>query len=552
MKEIDFTLPRVCKFMDVCTLTAPGEEANWRKAMSHIFGRNKNCTRSIPDQVWICLCRKHYQRARYRNHIEYNKRLCNLVETQILRLEAWSNENRRSGHPENGIVVDWRIEVRKRERNRENESSKKRPREDDDNAEGNDGPEEDDMPVINVNTNTQPVPEWLRAKCRPGYTTHEVQQIVAQIGREMQGKNPRLTQVPDIEILPNITGENAKPQGKSKAKKATASHRRAQSLGTAMVGPSREGLAQPTTLPPDNQYTRGGDGRSLNKRARLGEGEDPYAGHGPGVAFPPRVTDYTVPNVRPLRDVNGQFRDERTSSSMPYNYGPQTGPLPAPRPSYSYDPPGRTFDDYHGRATHQRAFSDVGGFNWSAIYPESSAPTGYNGISNGPGGFTPYPAPATNSYNGPSYNGNRDYMARPGGAYPAAAAPGPSQNGFGNYYDSFAPRQPQQQPAAYGQQQQQPYYGGMPPSSAAKHMRHQSTPVGPPRPMHVMGSGADMFGGAGAGGYGQNAMYGGGQPSRQPYGDNNNAMPRFPHESESGPAPGDMAGEGYQAYSARR
>ena len=46
-----------CMHIDNCDTQAP-----YRKAISHIFGRNKLCTRSIPDFVWVHYCRKHYQR----------------------------------------------------------------------------------------------------------------------------------------------------------------------------------------------------------------------------------------------------------------------------------------------------------------------------------------------------------------------------------------------------------------------------------------------------------------------------------------------------------
>ena len=37
-----------------------------RKVVSHIFGRNKACTRKLPENLWILWCRKHYQRFKYR------------------------------------------------------------------------------------------------------------------------------------------------------------------------------------------------------------------------------------------------------------------------------------------------------------------------------------------------------------------------------------------------------------------------------------------------------------------------------------------------------
>lgn len=51
-----------CEFShDPCRLGSP-----MRKVISHIFGRNKSATAAIPDEMIPKICRKHYQRARYR------------------------------------------------------------------------------------------------------------------------------------------------------------------------------------------------------------------------------------------------------------------------------------------------------------------------------------------------------------------------------------------------------------------------------------------------------------------------------------------------------
>ncbi|GAB1315065.1 hypothetical protein MFIFM68171_05275 [Madurella fahalii] len=497
MREIDFMAPKVCKYMDRCTLTREGEEVNWRKAMSHLFGRNKNCTRSIPDNVWICLCRKHYQRARYRNNAEYNKRLCGLVECQILRLEAWSNENRRTGQTEDGIVVDWTLAVRKREQKRLDEkSSRKRPR-------GEDHDDDDeDLPILS--SNAVPVPQWLLELCRSGYTTYEVQQIVARIGQEMQGKNPRLTQVPDIEILPNITGENAKPKNKPKTKsRSAASHRRAQSLGNALHGQVREHFAldspnqgflglparrvsQPTTFyPRDDGYRRSEGGDRTVKRARFGGFGGAHTDRDIEPRFPPRTTDRTFPDVRPMHAM-ARNNDERAGpSTTSYDYSAPTGPLPIPRPSYNPEATRNSYDEYRARGPHQRAFSDAGSFPWSTMPFAPSASAGYAEQTNG---YAPYyPGANPGGYNtatAPPYNG-RDYR-HDSTAYHTTA--GSTQSNPSSYYP----------PQSYGSQSyyQQPTHGGPPPAGAAKHMRHQSTPVGPSRSMQMMGSGpgSDLFG----------------------------------------------------------
>jgi len=103
--------PVVCMYIPNCdTGSQP------RKAISHIFGRNKMCTRLIPQSVWVHYCRKHYQRSRYRNPKEYAKLQCDLVQQQIRRVHDWSLANMKNGAP--GIVQDWGLAVRKREQKR--------------------------------------------------------------------------------------------------------------------------------------------------------------------------------------------------------------------------------------------------------------------------------------------------------------------------------------------------------------------------------------------------------------------------------------------------
>ncbi|KAL2259496.1 hypothetical protein VTK26DRAFT_6806 [Humicola hyalothermophila] len=520
MSEVDISLPKACKYMDGCELSRqPG--TNWRKAMSHIFGRNKNCTRSIPENVWILMCRKHYQRARYRNNLEYNKRLCKLVETQILRVEAWSNENRRNGTPQNGIVQDWAVVPRRREQLRLDEAkSKKRSLSDED-----DDDNDDDAPMP---ANCAQVPRWLLDECRPGHSASEIQRIVARIGEELRRGN--LTQMPDIEILPNITGENAKPKGKTRAKArtpATTPHRRTQSMGNATQAPADPSLnsarrgSQPNASYFGSGYRRDEDGRPTSKRQRFDELDEEEEYDVAAARFPPRSMGRTIPDMRPLTSLppgGNRFHDER---AMPYDYtgGPGSGPLPAPR---SYYPEGARpigagagYDDYRARAPHQRAFSDASAANftgWNTTMPFAapSGSTGYDSVpTNGYGAAAPsYYPPA--GY--PSYNRSEYVPARPQDGYAPA-------NGY--YQQSY------HQHASY----YQPSAGGPPPPGAAKHMRHQSTPVRPAhQAMGLMGPppppAQDPF----AGGYGAGAAV------RQPY----NGLPAAP--TPAAPARDNMGG----------
>ncbi|TVY80648.1 hypothetical protein LSUE1_G003903 [Lachnellula suecica] len=194
-----------------------------RKAISHIFGRNKMCTRLVPAQVWVHYCRKHYQRSRYRNPKEYAKLQCDLVQKQIRRIHDWSLQNQRNNRP--GVVQDWGLAVRKREQKRIDElSGAKRKRSITQYDDSEDG---DNMPVP-----ATAVPRWLRELCGKGYDTHSILSIFNRLHTEIL--NDLMPQFPDIEILPNIAVEADEPQqpkGYVKRPGAGAGHRRSQSLG---------------------------------------------------------------------------------------------------------------------------------------------------------------------------------------------------------------------------------------------------------------------------------------------------------------------------------
>ena len=73
--------------------------------VSHIFGRNKACTRDLPNELWIFWCRKHYQRFKYRAEDAENWHILQLglVRTQLQTFEDW------------GQVRSWTIAIRKAE-----------------------------------------------------------------------------------------------------------------------------------------------------------------------------------------------------------------------------------------------------------------------------------------------------------------------------------------------------------------------------------------------------------------------------------------------------
>lgn len=87
-----------------------------RKAISHLFGRNKSCTLKIPKEVWVYYYRKHYQRIRYHNARTYPSNQMELVKVQIRRLQAWSESNKAKGS--GPYIKQWMLSLRMREQNR--------------------------------------------------------------------------------------------------------------------------------------------------------------------------------------------------------------------------------------------------------------------------------------------------------------------------------------------------------------------------------------------------------------------------------------------------
>ncbi|PVH85295.1 hypothetical protein DL98DRAFT_409665, partial [Cadophora sp. DSE1049] len=205
-----------------------------RKAISHIFGRNKMCTRLIPARVWVHYCRKHYQRSRYRNPKEYAKLQCDLVQTQIRRVHEWSLENSSRGLP--GVVQDWGLAVRKREQKRLDEmnGSKKRNIAAFENSDDEDGTD-----LNGRGSNILPataVPDWLLERCGKGYSTQEILQIFNQLHTQIL--DDTMPCFPDIEILPNIVVDSddpKSPKGYTKRTVVGGGHKRAQSLGIAAM-----------------------------------------------------------------------------------------------------------------------------------------------------------------------------------------------------------------------------------------------------------------------------------------------------------------------------
>ncbi|OAA33816.1 ORP1 like protein [Moelleriella libera RCEF 2490] len=193
----------VCMFVDDCDTGS-----QLRKAISHLFGRNKTCTLKIPKMVWVYYCRKHYQRVRYRNARTYPVTQMELVETQIERLKRWSDQNQARG--KGAYIKSWTLSLRKREEKR---------------LQGNKGTnEEEDDAAAYGNGH---IPAWIINELGEGFDTARMFAVAARLREEIE--NGTLAQVPEIEFLPDIVDDD----GEKDSVKPTRHRRQTASISVS-------------------------------------------------------------------------------------------------------------------------------------------------------------------------------------------------------------------------------------------------------------------------------------------------------------------------------
>lgn len=204
-----------CEFSDGPCVTG-GE--NLRKVISHIFGRNKNCTKLFPQHVWIHYCRKHYQRAKYRTRV-WPFTQCDLLMDSLDRMEAW------------GGVESFELVLRRRETRRTQTDNDKESNEQSLPPSGFPSPEvSSPSSVVSIsqtnsiqtqeggNTTSEnlskkapyippsPVPDWLREEVGPNKSFDDIRNIIMRLREYMAMVQAMKEKVmfPDIEILPRF------------------------------------------------------------------------------------------------------------------------------------------------------------------------------------------------------------------------------------------------------------------------------------------------------------------------------------------------------------
>jgi hypothetical protein len=363
-----------------------------RKAISHIFGRNKMCTRLIPSHVWVHYCRKHYQRSRYRNPKEYAKLQCDLVQQQIRRVHEWSVENAKNGKP--GVVQNWGLAIRKREKKRLDDlggTNRKRRADilnqiDDDEAENaNNLPGTPGSPIP-----ATAVPTWLLSLCGKGYTTQAILDIFNRLHTEIL--NDRMPCFPDIEILPNIaTEQDEAVPASSKRRGRTTPHRRSQSLGGAMKpgGDSYNRRLSESSAGGDEMPT---DPFHAQKRRRSDEQDTSEL-----ESFLPRAPRLELPiesgrriqhlvhrpvfgNITENQDAeDNDTRAQPDSYARPSTYISPFGPPDQQSNSRSMGAPQTHGLARHGSRLHGRSQSDVTAFSQGYAAPQPTTPSRYLG-----------------------------------------------------------------------------------------------------------------------------------------------------------------------------
>lgn len=236
-----------CMFVSPCTTGS-----SLRKAISHIFGRNKLCTKAIPNHIWVHYCRKHYQRSRYRNATDYALRQVDLVLLQVQKVQDWSDTNVRIGRRGDGVLKHWTLQARKREAKRlQDAGNRKRAYHDED--------DEDDSALSSGTA----IPDWLQDKLNQDYGTTRMLEIVEEVKEHMNAGD--ITQIPDIEILPEILTDGNESRTKTTVRRASNANGHRHTKSEIYRTPSMSAYNQRGSL-------------SLPDQKRFRSGASPYNG----------------------------------------------------------------------------------------------------------------------------------------------------------------------------------------------------------------------------------------------------------------------------------
>ncbi|RGP64074.1 hypothetical protein FLONG3_9696 [Fusarium longipes] len=310
-RKVDVNTPLeggdICMAVENCTTGSVP-----RKVISHLFGRNKVCTRRIPERVWVCMCRKHYQRIRYRTGADFSVTQIGMVYEQIVRMIFWSRGlESPSGTNQEGIAIrSWTFSIRRREVKRMADTNGR------------------DL-----------VPRWIMQSLGEGKTHDEILDIVERLHHEIQ--QGTLKDVPPVEFLPEVVDAftNApaqlQTQVSNRGEVSFASHpSRSLSTGEATESPSFVKESSPLEPVQEEVYM---SERSSEKSTSsptppaVYDGSRPVYQSQPHIDYvPSRRTSYAFGSRSPFTDSGPGPDTDRRSSLAHYD---SQNPIP---PSISY------------------------------------------------------------------------------------------------------------------------------------------------------------------------------------------------------------------------
>ncbi|KAF5018150.1 hypothetical protein F66182_9877 [Fusarium sp. NRRL 66182] len=311
-RKVDVNMPLeggdICMAVESCTTGSVP-----RKVISHLFGRNKVCTRRIPERVWVCMCRKHYQRIRYRTGADFSVTQIGMVYEQIVRMIFWSRglENPNKTNQERIAIRSWTFSIRRREAKR-----------------------------LTDTTSRDLVPRWIMQSLGEGKTHDEILDIVERLHQEIQQGS--LKDVPPVEFLPEVvdalaTASAQLPSHFSNQGDATFAHRPTPS------GHSGEAAESPISFVKDSSplepvQEEGSMSEHSSEHSSFSP-TPPAANIGPRLVHssqpydddaPNRTTNYTF-GINTPHSNSGMALDTDRRSSLAYN--DSQNPIP---PSMSY------------------------------------------------------------------------------------------------------------------------------------------------------------------------------------------------------------------------
>ncbi|KAK1760546.1 hypothetical protein QBC47DRAFT_8516 [Echria macrotheca] len=320
-----------CEYMVPCNL-----DTKLRKAISHLFGRNKLQTRSVPEVVWIYWCRKHYQRVKYRLGTRFAVKQMDLVKKTLWRIWLWSQLEQ--GGPDmvknnpSPRVLSWKLITRKREKEKQN-TNKRKADSMEEGAEDENPSREDD----NANHDpTSAVTGWLLEKCDQTYSTVQMLEILRRVELELQDETR--SKMPEIEILPNFpdgTGGRPVSKPKSQRRKSSAAQLSIAQLSAGQLNAGQLNAAQLNVAQPGTVQLNGGHQRAQSMgfpyatTARYAATND-QGGHVRRTSHP---ANSFVPSVSPPPAF---AMPPPTPYNTPQLY--QNGYAPTPTPSYLQAP----------------------------------------------------------------------------------------------------------------------------------------------------------------------------------------------------------------------